>query len=181
MTKRASSTAASILLLTASMGLVPVIVCGWHLMSSAESARTAALGAEESQTLAKRIVQLRQKPQRAAFVAESDLDIGALVSAHVEELGIPAGVIRGVTPSSPRRTQRESPYLLRETRVEFGPMPPKTLVKLLYGLADEIPSLTITQIQMTPPLRPSPDKKDDRWISNITLTQLVYSPIKQAL
>lgn len=174
-----------------SLQRLDVLVCGggaFLLIASLvwsslwmESKRISARDARENllacRKLAAEIRSRQGAPSRAALQASSTAEVTRLLEQAASSINLPGSSVSVIEPQVPRRFA-DSPYKVQETRIQLNPLSLHYIVSLLHTLAQDQTGLVVVRLLLSDPTRTvSHDEKPEAWLTELTLTKLIYDPI----
>ncbi len=126
-----------------------------------------------SQTIAARLVALRDQPDRVGAASLKLTELTQRIEHYAAAASIdPATQLLDINPQPPRRLG-DSPYQQQDTRVEVQTATLPTLMGFLHGLTHDAPGLRLTDLRLKAP-RDQP--VGDLWDAEFTLSHLIYAP-----
>lgn len=126
------------------------------------------------------IVQLRQKPDRAAQQSRSEVSLAKAIEESATKSGLQTSQVVSIEPQSPRRVA-DSSYEEFATLVRVEGISLSQLAKLAQALRSTDTSssnLEISALRLGVPFQSTKaqDAQGEVWNVELTLTYLVYSP-----
>jgi len=118
------------------------------------------------------IERFSQAPAVAALEVESPDRIVNRIYAALQQAGLDENVLANQTPSQPQRIER-SDFTLRRVEIQLNPATVIQIVAFCDALKDESTGSVVRDLQLYEPRRVG---SRETWRSQLTLTQVIYSP-----
>jgi hypothetical protein len=152
-----------------------LLLNGWAYLTLGE-ARQGAIDAvvsdAEAESLAERIVGLRNRQSVASVRVVSESDLIRRVEQAAKGAQIPATKLLRITPESPRRFQ-EGAYLEQPIDLAFQEITLVQLVRCLLDLCEKNEGLSIQTLRLTAPRQGA---SQELWKVEATISYWIYSP-----
>lgn len=144
------------------------------------SARDARDNLLACRKLAAEIRSHQGAPSRAALQASSTAEVTRLMEQAVSSVNLPPGSVSVIEPQLPRPFA-DSAYKVQETRIELNPLSLRQVVSLLHTVTQDQTGLAVVRLHLSDPARTvSHEETPEAWLTEVTLTKLIYDPILRA-
>jgi hypothetical protein len=155
---------------------------GWLSFTHYRAGQDAFLAAQSeldtATSLARQIVLLRQKPDRATMQSRSDQSLAQTIEASAVASGLAREQVARIEPHAPRRLG-DSDYLEHATVVQLDNVTLSQLATTLAALrsgAAGPEQLRVSSLRISAPYQDDSPGGVEPWNAELTLTYLVYSP-----
>jgi hypothetical protein len=172
-----SSTSRTRRLTVIALGLLSV-----YSISSALSVRSAherwTMAQQDLREVAyklQEIQQLQQSPKVAALQLESPAQIANRIAAALQLAGLPESTLMKEEPSAPQRIQRTD-FEIRSTAIELAPATVPQILRFCEALRDPETGTMVRDLTLSPPRDEENGDVEERWESQMILTQMIFSP-----
>ena len=164
------------LMLLAIASMAGLALLGYLRMSANVVAmRAASRDLGECRRLVAEIAGLQELPQFAALEPDSSTMIGQRIEQANKAAQLPAASLIRIQPQPPFRLGN-SEYRLWPTRLELNQVTLEQVARFAHGLADEERGLTVRDLRLWTTSSSSNAGMPESWSSEITLTQVTFSP-----
>ena len=165
-------------------GLALLMLAVYSLLSLLDANRAAQRLAdtqadvdETAQKLAE-IQRLRTAPKVAALQLEAPAEIVNRIAAARKTAGLPQSSLLQQQPLDPQRIGRTD-FQQRSTTIELAPATIMQILKFCDALRDEQTGTIVRDIRLTQPETAQVSGDQEKWETEMTLTQMIFSPTSQ--
>lgn len=121
------------------------------------------------------IDRLRQAPRVAALQLESPAQITNRIANARQAAGLSDSSLLREQPLDPQRIER-SDFEMRSTTIELAPATLPQIIRFCDALRDEETGSVIRDIMLTEPQNRETGTAEEKWASQLILTQMIFSP-----
>ncbi|QQE11331.1 hypothetical protein JD969_03685 [Planctomycetota bacterium] len=145
---------------------------GWNLYNAKQETQLAHKDYQNAREMIQQIKKLQDQPKlvEAGDMAMSDLRIRLEKAAQKANLDS----LSSVWSESTQRVNQSS-YLMQRTRVAVDDASMKQMLEFLWHVEDSNPSLTVSGLRLSAK-EGRKQQRDESWKSDLTMTNLIYSP-----
>lgn len=161
-----------VVLLAAACG---VAASSWYYCRSAERLETAARNLHQCKTLAAKIADAAQTPQRARLESRSIADLGTTIEKAATDAQLARDRVLRIDPQAAKRLGKTD-YLEQATEVELSAVTLRQIVEFVYNLARTDEQLHVRTLRLRMPHDAGNSTAPELWLADIVLTQRIYAP-----
>ena len=121
------------------------------------------------------IERLKQAPKVAALQLESPAEIANRISAARQVAGLPQAALMKEEPLDPVRIDR-SDFELRATNIDLSASTLPSIMTFCDALRDVETGTVVRDITLTEPQNMVSGAKEEKWVAQLVLTQMIFSP-----
>jgi hypothetical protein len=147
----------------------------WNLRSTTRRYRQAQQDQQEVSELLRQIQRFRQTPKVAALQLESPAEITNRIARALQAAGLSESSLMKEEPSDPQRLQ-QTDFEVRSTVIELAPAGLPQILRFCEALRDPETGTMVRDLVLSPPRDQENDRGQERWKSQMVLTQMIFSP-----
>lgn len=119
--------------------------------------------------------RLKEAPKVAALELESPEEITNRIDKALSSAGLPATTLSEERPLDPERIQRTD-FQLRSITIKLNAAGLPQIIRFCDALQDEESGAVVRDIRLTDPQNGETSEKQEEWETQLTLTQMIFSP-----
>lgn len=147
----------------------------WDARLSARRYRQSLQDQQDIQELLGQIGQFQRAPKVAALQLESPAEITNRIARALQAAGISESSLMKEEPSDPQRVQRTD-FEIRSTVIDLAPATLPQILRFCEALRDPETGTMVRDLNLSPPRNQADDKDEEKWESQMVLTQMIFSP-----
>lgn len=157
--------------------VVAAAVSFWQSRAYSTSLATEQEDANTCRELAAEISALRELPQFAVLEAESVETIFGHIEQAADSASLGSALVR-IQPSTPSYVG-DSAYRIRPIRMELQAVTMEQIVRFAHQLVDENRGMTVRDLEFWQVRGDRQSAPEESWNAELTLTQLIFSPMRR--